>query len=83
MLLYPNMTLLDLVGPQAALGIHGKTFLLARTLDPVTTDTGVSLNPTTTFAECPADLDVIQPSIDHGLALSRTLYQSRSSHQTA
>lgn len=59
MLLYPQMTLLDFAGPQAALGLHGQTHLLWKTLDPVTTDTGVTLVPTTTFANCPADLDVL------------------------
>jgi cyclohexyl-isocyanide hydratase len=59
MVLYPNFTLLDLAGPQAALGLHGQTLLLWKSLDPVTTDTGISLNPTTTFADCPDDLDVL------------------------
>ena len=59
MLLYPNMTLLDLVGPQAALGLHGKTFLLSGSMDPVHADTGIAVLPTTTYAECPTDLDVI------------------------
>jgi cyclohexyl-isocyanide hydratase len=59
MVLYPDFTLLDLAGPQAALGLHGQTLLLWKSLDPVTTDTGISLNPTTTFAECPDDLDVL------------------------
>ena len=43
MLLYPGMTLLDLAGPQAALGMHGRTHLFSRTLDPVMTDSGVTL----------------------------------------
>ncbi len=34
MLLYPGMTLLDLAGPQAALGMHGRTHLFWKTLDP-------------------------------------------------
>ncbi len=59
MLLYPGFTLLDLAGPQAALGLHGRTLLLWKTLEPVAADTGVSLNPTTTFADCPRDLDVL------------------------
>ena len=59
MLLYPGLTLLDLAGPQAALGIHGKTYLLSGTLDPVLSDTGVPILPTHTFAECPANLDVL------------------------
>ncbi len=59
MLLYPNMTLLDLAGPQAALGMHGQTHLLWKTMEPVLTDSGVSLLPTTTFADCSLGLDVL------------------------
>ncbi len=59
MLLYPGMTLLDLAGPQAALGMHGRTHLFWKTLDPVTTDSGVALMPTATFADAPAKLDVL------------------------
>ena len=59
MLLYPGLTLLDLVGPQAALGMHGRTFLLWKDLEPVRADTGISVNPTTTLADCPRDLDVL------------------------
>jgi len=59
MLLYPGMILLDFAGPQASLGMHGQTHLLWKTLDPIATDSGVSLLPTTTFADCPADLDIL------------------------
>lgn len=59
MLLFPGFTLLDLAGPQTVLGLHGRTFLLWKTLEPVATDGGVSLNPTTVFADCPRDLDVL------------------------
>ncbi|EPX64383.1 putative ThiJ/PfpI family protein [Cystobacter fuscus DSM 2262] len=59
MLLYPDFTLLDLTGPQGVLGLHGKTHLLWKTLDAVSTDTGISLNPTTTFGDCPDDLDIL------------------------
>ena len=59
MLLYPDFTLLDLTGPQAVLGMHGKTHLLWKTLDAVSSDTGISLNPTTTFRDCPDDLDIL------------------------
>ena len=59
MLLFPGFTLLDLAGPQTILGLHGQTFLLWKTLDPVSTDGGVSMNPTTVFADCPTDLDVL------------------------
>lgn len=59
MLLYPGFTLLDLAGPQAALGFHGDTLLFWKTLEPVSTDSGISLNPTHTFADAPDALDVL------------------------
>ncbi len=59
MLLYPGMTLLDLAGPQAVLGMHGRTHLFWKTLDPVTTDSGIALVPTATLADAPAKLDVL------------------------
>ena len=48
--LYPGYTLLDLAGPQSALGLHGQTHLFWKSLDPVMSDSGVALVPTTTFA---------------------------------
>jgi cyclohexyl-isocyanide hydratase len=59
MLLYPGFTLLDLAGPQTAFGIHGQTHLIWKTMDPVPTDMGVSMNPTVTFADVPDNLDVL------------------------
>jgi cyclohexyl-isocyanide hydratase len=59
MLVYPDFTLLDLAGPQAALGLHGPTHLVGKTLEPVATDAGISVLPTATFANCPNDLDVL------------------------
>ena len=59
MLLYPHMTLLDLAGPQATLGFHSITHLISDSLDPVLTDSGVSIVPTATFETCPEDLDVL------------------------
>lgn len=59
MLLYPGFTLLDLAGPHAALGFHGKTLLLSKTLDPVATDSGVTMNPNALLSECPEHLDVL------------------------
>lgn len=59
MLIYPGMTLLDLAGPQAVLGMHGQTHLVAKTMAPVATDSGIALVPTCTFADCPAELDVL------------------------
>jgi cyclohexyl-isocyanide hydratase len=59
MLLYPGFTLLDLAGPQTAFGLNGQTHLLWKTMEPVPTDMGVSMNPTMTFAEVPDNLDVL------------------------
>lgn len=58
-LLYPGMTLLDFAGPQAALGMHGRTHLLAKTLAPVMTDSGVAVLPTATYADYPPQLDIL------------------------
>lgn len=35
MLVYPMMRLLDLAGPQTALGMHGETFLVWKTAEPI------------------------------------------------
>lgn len=59
MVLYPGLTFLDLVGPQTILSLYGKTLLLWKTMEPVETESGNTVNPTTTFDECPADLDVL------------------------
>lgn len=59
MLLYPGFTLLDLAGPQTAFGLNGQTHLIWKTMEPVSTDMGVSLNPTMTFADVPDNLDVL------------------------
>jgi len=61
MLIYPRMTALDLVGPQYALAsiMGAKVSLVAKTLDPVVSDTGVTIVPDLTFRSCPRDLDVL------------------------
>jgi cyclohexyl-isocyanide hydratase len=57
--LYPGMTLLDFAGPQCALGLHGSTQLLRKTLEAVKTDQGISVLPTSTFANSRKDYDVL------------------------
>ncbi|MDP2378178.1 DJ-1/PfpI family protein [Reyranella sp.] len=59
-LLYPNVTQLDATGPAQVLSrVPGaKMHMIWKTLDPVPTDAGFSIVPTTTFADCPR-LDVI------------------------
>ncbi|MEM9046907.1 MAG: DJ-1/PfpI family protein [Pseudomonadota bacterium] len=59
MLCYPGMTMLDLTGPQAVLGFHSETYLFWKTLDPVATDSGLPINPSHTFEDVPAELDVL------------------------
>ena len=59
MLLYPGLTLLDLVGPEATLSMHSQVHLVWKTRDAITTDTGIRIEPNTTFAECPRQLDVL------------------------
>ncbi len=59
MLIYPGMTLLDMAGPQSALGMHGETYLAWKNREPVLTDSGVTVIPTHTFEDCADDLDVL------------------------
>ena len=58
--LFPNLTQLDFTGQLQVLHrLPGaKTHIIARTLEPVPSDCGLSLLPTTTFADCPP-LDLI------------------------
>jgi putative intracellular protease/amidase len=61
MLVYPQMTALDLIGPQYMFAslMGAKVHLVGKTLDPVTSDTGVTIVPTATFDTCPRDLTVL------------------------
>lgn len=59
-LIFPDVTELDLMGPAQILSrVPGAQVHLAwKCLEPVVTDVGFSINPTTTFADCPP-LDVL------------------------
>jgi putative intracellular protease/amidase len=59
MLLYPGLTLLDLIGPQTVLSWHANIHLIWKTRDLIYSDTGIGIQPNCTFSECPADLDVL------------------------
>lgn len=61
MLMYPGMTVMDLIGPQSMFGalMGAKVFLVAKTPEPVTSDAGVTITPTATFDSCPRDLTVL------------------------
>ena len=57
--LYPGLTLLDLAGPQSVFGLHGQTHLFWHSLEPVMSDSGVALVPTTIFAAFDGALDIL------------------------
>ena len=61
MLLYPGFTALDFVGPQHMFaGLMGATVHhVAASAEPVASDTHLSVVPTTTYAQCPAELDIL------------------------
>lgn len=60
MLLFPRITQLDLTGPFEVLSRLSacRVHLIWKSLDPVTSDSGLGMLPTTTFAACP-QLDVV------------------------
>lgn len=57
--LYPEFTMLDLIGPQTVLSMHANTHFIAATMDPVAADSGGSLMPTSTFAGAPERFDIL------------------------
>ncbi|MFN8632937.1 MAG: DJ-1/PfpI family protein [Chloroflexota bacterium] len=61
MLIYPGFTALDMVGPQSVLGGLGgrRIHLVWKTTDPVVSDTGIPILPTTAFADCPENLEIL------------------------
>lgn len=61
MLIHPSFILLDLFGPQAVFALLGnvKVHLVWKTREPVIAATGVPIQPTTPFTECPKDLDIL------------------------
>ncbi|AMV48237.1 DJ-1/PfpI family protein [Paraburkholderia caribensis] len=61
MLIYPGMTIMDLIGPHCMLGsmMGAKIYLVSKSLAPVTSDAGVTIVPTATFETCPRDITVL------------------------
>jgi len=62
MLVYPEMTALDLVGPHHFLAATGAQIELVTTqsdLRPVRSDLGLAIQPTATFKTCPEDLTLL------------------------
>lgn len=61
LLAYPAMTALDLIGPHHILSMlpNVRVHLVAKTLDPITSDLGLVITPSTTFEDCPQQLEVL------------------------
>jgi cyclohexyl-isocyanide hydratase len=60
LLLFPNLTQLDLTGPYEVLARlpEAETLLLAKSLDPVRSEHGLTILPQVALADCPA-LDLV------------------------
>jgi cyclohexyl-isocyanide hydratase len=60
MLIFPKLTQLDMTGPYEVLARlpNTKVLLVAHSMAPVTTDRGMQIVPTVTFADCP-QLDLV------------------------
>src|ERR1700677_2426791 len=58
--IFPDLTQLDFTGPLQVLNRlpESKTHIVAKTMEPVPSDCGLSLVPTATFRDCP-QLDLI------------------------
>jgi cyclohexyl-isocyanide hydratase len=59
MLMYPGMTMLDLIGPYEALNKLTDVHLLAARADEMVSDAGFPFRPTRLIADSPADVDVL------------------------
>lgn len=59
MLLYPGLTLLDLIGPATVFAWFSNIYLVWKTTDLVHSDTGIAIKPTASFSTCPRELDVL------------------------
>lgn len=59
MLLYPGLTLLDLIGPATVFSWFSNIHLAWKTKDLIYSDTGIGIQPNCTFETCPRDLDVL------------------------
>ncbi len=61
MLIYPDMTALDLIAPHTVFSGLGNVdiYLAWKTKEPVLSDTGVAIPPTATLDEVPMDLDIL------------------------
>jgi cyclohexyl-isocyanide hydratase len=59
-LIYPNMVLLDLLGPHTVFSLlRAHVHLVAKEAAPVRVDVGYSITPTMTLAQCPMEFDIL------------------------
>ena len=59
MLVADDITLLDVIGPHTALMAATEIHLVASSMSPITSDTGLLMHPTTTFDDAPDVIDVL------------------------
>jgi cyclohexyl-isocyanide hydratase len=60
MLVHPKMVMQDFVGPLTVFNlIHSEIHLVWKKREPVMTEVGLPLMPSTPFADCPTNLDVL------------------------
>ncbi|MEM9592713.1 MAG: DJ-1/PfpI family protein [Acidobacteriota bacterium] len=59
MLLYPGVTVLDLIGPHTVLAPSCNVHVVWKNTDLLETDSGLVMKATSTLDECPDDLDVL------------------------
>lgn len=60
MLVHPDMIMLDLAAPLTVFSLlQAEIHLVWKDRQPVSTDIGIPVTPTSTLADCPADLDVL------------------------
>ena len=59
MLLYPGLTLMDLIGPQTVFAWTADIHLVWKNTDLIFSDTGIGIKPTTSFEDCPRQLDIL------------------------
>lgn len=59
MLVYPGLTLMDMLGPQTVLSTSCNVHLVWKNANLIESYTGLVIKPTGTFADCPKDLDAI------------------------
>lgn len=61
LLVHPKMVMQDLIGPLTVFNLMrgSQIHLVWKDKQPVTTELGITVAPTTTFADCPKDVDVL------------------------